>query len=341
MRTLVTGGAGYIGSHTVLELMGQGHPVCVVDDFSQGSPTALARVRELSNGHLEDHRCDIRDTARLTAIAQEFRPEVVVHFAGLKAVGESGERPVDYYDINIGGTLSLLRAMEASACKRVIFSSSATVYGEPDYLPYDEGHPIRPTSVYGQTKAMAERILTDWCAARPEAAAMILRYFNPVGAHASGRIGEAPDGVPNNLMPYLAQVATGQRPHLNIWGDDYPTPDGTGVRDYIHVVDLARAHVAALDRAAVATGAEVYNIGTGQGYSVRQMLDAFGRAVGRDLPARVMPRRAGDIAEMQADCTRAATTLGWRATLGLDDMVQSLWRWQSANPDGYADRTAP
>ncbi len=335
MRILVTGGAGYIGSHTSLELMAQGHAVCVVDDFSNGAPEALARVQSMSNGHLEDHRADIRDTAALTAIARKFRPEIVVHFAGLKAVGESAARPVDYYDINIGGTLSLLRAMETAGCERVIFSSSATVYGEPDYLPYDEAHPIRPTSVYGQTKAMAERILTDWCAARPAATAVILRYFNPVGAHASGRIGEAPDGVPDNLMPYLAQVATGQRDRLSVFGSDYPTRDGTGIRDYIHVVDLARAHVAAANRAASVTGAEVYNIGTGHGYTVLEMLAAFSRTVGRDLPYLVVPRRAGDVAEMQADCRRAAKYLGWTATHDLDDMVSSLWAWQSANPTGY------
>ncbi len=335
MRILVTGGAGYIGSHTALELMAEDHTVCVVDDFSNGSRIALARVCELSNGHLEEHEADIRDTARLTAIATTFRPEIVVHFAGLKAVGESTQRPVDYYDINIGGTLSLLRAMEAADCARVIFSSSATVYGEPDYLPYDEAHPVRPTSVYGQTKAMAEQILRDWCAARTGAAAILLRYFNPVGAHASGRIGEAPDGIPNNLMPYMAQVATGQRDRLHVFGDDYPTRDGTGIRDYIHVVDLARAHVAAAARAATATGAEVYNIGTGHGYSVMEMRAAFGRAVGRDLPYVIAPRRPGDIAEMQADCRLAEKALGWRATHDLDDMVASLWAWQSANPTGY------
>ena len=335
MRVLVTGGAGYIGSHTLVELMGQGHEVCVVDSYANGSPEALARVQTLSNGTLEAHEADIRDTDRLSIIARAFAPEAVVHFAGLKAVGESQRQPVEYYDVNITGTLSLLRAMEVAGCPRIIFSSSATVYGEPVYLPYDEAHPTAPTSVYGQTKRMAEQILTDWAAARPEAAVMLLRYFNPVGAHPSGRIGEDPQGVPDNLMPYLAQVATGQRPYLQIWGDDYPTPDGTGIRDYIHVVDLARAHVAALDRTVAVTGAEVYNIGTGRGSSVREMLDAFSRAVGRDLPAQVMPRRPGDIAEMQADATKAATQLRWQAEFGIDDMVASLWAWQSANPKGY------
>ena len=335
MRVLVTGGAGYIGSHTLVELLGQGHAACVVDDFSNGAPAAIERVRALTNAPLELHEADIRDTAALTRIARGFAPEAVVHFAGLKAVGESVARPVDYYDVNVSGTLSLLRAMEAAGCGRIIFSSSATVYGEPVYLPYDEDHPTAPTSVYGQTKLMAERILTDWAAARPEAAVMLLRYFNPVGAHASARLGEDPRGIPGNLMPFLAQVATGQREALQIFGDDYDTPDGTGVRDYIHVVDLARAHVAALDRAAVVTGAEVYNIGTGQGRSVREMVAAFSRAAGRELPVRVVARRPGDIAAMEADCARAEAVLGWRATHSVDDMAASLWAWASANPRGY------
>ncbi len=335
MRVLVTGGAGYIGSHTLVELLGQAHEVCVVDNHDNGSPVAIERVRALSNGKVEAHEVDIRDTDRLTAVATAFAPEAVIHFAGLKAVGESATRPVDYYDVNIAGTLSLLRAMEGAGCGRIIFSSSATVYGEPVYQPFDEDHPLAPTNVYGQTKRMAEQVLSDWAAARPGAAVMLLRYFNPVGAHASGRIGEDPRDVPNNLMPYLAQVATGRRDALQIFGDDYETPDGTGVRDYIHVVDLARAHVAALDRAARVTGTEVYNVGTGRGYSVREMVAAFSRAVGRDLPVRVVARRPGDIAEMRADTRRAEAALGWKAEYGIDDMAQSLWRWQSANPQGY------
>lgn len=350
MRVLVTGGAGYIGSHTLVELLGQGHEALVVDDFSNGSTVALDRVRSLSNGRLEQEEADVRDTPRLRAIAGAYRPEAVIHFAGLKAVGESERRPVDYYDVNVGGTLSLLRAMEAAGCGRIIFSSSATVYGEPLYLPYDEAHPLNPTSAYGRTKAVAEQVLTDWARAGGSAggeagagrAAILLRYFNPVGAHASARMGEDPRGVPENLMPFLAQVAAGRRPALRVFGDDYPTPDGTGIRDYIHVTDLARAHVAALDRASRATGAtggaEVYNIGTGRGASVREMLDAFGRAVGRELPHEVHPRRPGDIAEMRADCSKAEAQLGWRAAFGVDEMVQSLWAWQSANPQGYGGR---
>jgi UDP-glucose 4-epimerase len=337
MRVLVTGGAGYIGSHTTVELLSQGHQVALVDSFVNAHPEVIRRIRDLSNGSLTDHRADVRDTDALTAIATAFRPEAAIHFAGLKAVGESRERPVDYYDVNVGGTLSLLRAAEAAGCLRIIFSSSATVYGEPVYLPYDEAHPLNPTSVYGQTKRMAEQVLTDWAAADPGRTAMLLRYFNPVGAHHSGRLGEDPQGEPQNLMPYLAQVATGQRDHLRIFGDDYPTRDGTGIRDYIHVVDLARAHVAALNHAATATGTDVFNVGTGQGYSVREMHAAFCRATGRDLPVRLLPRRAGDIAEMQADPSKAARVLGWRAEYDLDRMAESLWTWARDNPHGYRD----
>ena len=337
MRVLVTGGAGYIGSHTLVELLGQGHEALVVDSFANASRVALERVRGLTNGHFEVVDCDIRDTMRLSAAARDFRPEAVIHFAGLKAVGESQRLPVEYYDVNVSGTLSLLRAMAGARCKRVIFSSSATVYGTPEYLPSDEAHPTRPESVYGQTKLMAEQVLTGWAQATEDAAAVLLRYFNPVGAHPSGRLGEDPQGVPENLMPYLAQVATGERERLRIFGDDYPTPDGTGVRDYIHVVDLARAHVAALDHAAEVTGAEVFNIGTGRGYSVREMLAAFSAAVGRDLPYEVVDRRPGDVAEMRADCHKAERVLGWTARLGLHDMVADLWRWQKASPRGYRE----
>jgi UDP-glucose 4-epimerase len=335
MRVLVTGGAGFIGSHTLVELLGQGHEALVVDSFANGSPVALDRVRSLTNGHFDVVECDIRDTMRLSAAAHDFRPEAVIHFAGLKAVGESVRLPVEYYDVNVSGTLSLLRAMAGARCKRIIFSSSATVYGIPDYLPYDEDHPTRPESVYGQTKLMAEQVLTNWTRATEGTTAILLRYFNPVGAHVSGRMGEDPQGVPENLMPYLAQVATGERETLRIFGDDYPTSDGTGVRDYIHVTDLARAHVAALAHAAQVTGADVFNIGTGRGYSVREMLVAFSAAVGRDLPYEVVARRDGDIPEMQADCRKAAEVLGWHAERGIDDMARDLWRWQQANPRGY------
>jgi UDP-glucose 4-epimerase len=335
MRVLVTGGAGYIGSHTLLELMAQGHDVCVLDNYSNAVPEVLARVRALSNGAIMDFTGDVRDPAMLDQIMQTFQPEAVIHFAGLKAVGESAEKPLHYYDVNVGGTLALLHAMERAGCKRLVFSSSATVYGEPVYLPYDEGHPTNPTSVYGRSKLMAERILTDWAAAFPDRTAVLLRYFNPVGAHASTQIGEDPKDIPNNLMPFIAQVAVGKRDALQIFGDDYDTPDGTGQRDYIHVVDLARAHVAAVSYAERATGARPFNIGTGQSYSVRDMVAAFERACGKPIATRQAPRRAGDIAAMQADAGRAATELGWTAHHDLDDMTASTWAWQSKNPDGY------
>lgn len=336
MRVILTGGAGYIGSHTLLELLALGHEACVIDNYANSSPEALVRVRGLSNRNFRIEEADIRDRPRLTAIFADFHPEAVIHFAGLKAVGDGEEQPVAYYDNNITGTLSLLEAMAASGCGRIIFSSSATVYGDPDYLPYDEAHPCRPASVYGHTKLMAEQILTDWTRARPGAVAVLLRYFNPVGAHESGRIGEDPQGIPNNLMPFIAQVAVGRRERLAIFGDDYDTSDGTGLRDYIHVVDLACAHVAALDYSTGHAGAEVFNIGTGTGTSVREMLAAYSRACGRDLPAEVVPRRPGDIAACYADPAKAERLLGWRATRGLDEMCASSWKWQSGNPEGYA-----
>jgi UDP-glucose 4-epimerase len=289
----------------------------------------------LSNGLIHDYIGDVRDAAKLDEVMQDFQPEAVIHFAGLKAVGESQEKPLLYYDVNVSGTLALLHAMDRADCKRLIFSSSATVYGEPVYLPYDEAHPTNPTSVYGKTKLMAEQILTDWAAAGPARAAVLLRYFNPVGAHASAQIGEDPKDIPNNLMPFIAQVAVGKRKALQIFGDDYDTPDGTGLRDYIHVVDLARAHAAAIAYAEQATGARPFNIGTGQSYSVRDMVAAFERACGAPIKTQQVGRREGDIAAMQADATRANAELGWKATHDLDAMTASTWAWQSANPDGY------
>ncbi|WP_296425645.1 UDP-glucose 4-epimerase GalE [Yoonia sp.] len=335
MRVLVTGGAGYLGSHTLLELMALNYEVCVLDNYSNATPEVLSRVRSLSNGTVTDYTGDVRDDAMLDRVMAEFRPDAVIHFAGLKAVGESAEKPLYYYDVNVGGTLAVVRAMERAGCNRIIFSSSATVYGEPTYLPYDEAHPTTPKSVYGQSKLMAERILTDWTVANGAASAVILRYFNPVGAHISGQIGEDPSDIPNNLMPYIAQVAVGKRDVLTIFGDDYDTPDGTGLRDYIHVVDLARAHVAALGYAVRHTGARPFNIGTGQSYSVRDIVAAFGRACGAEIPVRQAPRRVGDIAAMQADAGRAMRELNWKATHTLDDMTVSTWKWQSGNPDGY------
>lgn len=338
MRVLVTGGAGYIGSHTLLELMAQGHEVCVLDNYSNATPEVLKRVRVLSNGLIHDYVGDVRDSEKLDEVMQDFQPDAVIHFAGLKAVGESTEKPLHYYDVNVSGTLTLLHAMERAGCTRLIFSSSATVYGEPVYLPYDEAHPTNPTSVYGRTKLMAENILLDWANAHPDRTAVLLRYFNPVGAHSSAQIGEDPKDIPNNLMPFIAQVAVGKRDHLEIFGDDYDTPDGTGLRDYIHVVDLAKAHVAAINYAENNTGARPFNIGTGQSYSVRDMVAAFEKASGKSIPTKQSGRRAGDIAAMLADASRAETELGWSALHGLGDMAASTWAWQSANPNGFGTR---
>jgi UDP-glucose 4-epimerase len=335
MRVLVTGGAGYIGSHTLIELCAAGHEVVVVDTCATSSPRALDRVARMTGAPVPHHRVDIRDRAGLEQVMAACRPEAVIHFAGLKSVAESAARPLDYYDVNLRGTLSLLQAMTATGCGRIVFSSSATVYGVPDYLPYDEGHPLRPESVYGRSKMMAEALLRDWQGATPGSSAVLLRYFNPVGAHPSGRIGEDPRGVPGNLMPYIAQVAVGRRAVLSVYGDDYDTPDGTGVRDYIHVVDLARAHLAALDHARHHPGAEVFNIGTGTGYSVMQVLAAFKRASNRDIPHQVVARRPGDIACMQADPRQANARLGWAATHGLDEMCASAWAWHRDNPQGF------
>lgn len=335
MKVVLTGGAGYIGTHTLLELLAREHDICVVDNFSNSCPEALNRTRQLSNRDFLTEEADIRDRDRLTAIFAGFQPDAVIHFAGLKAVGEGEAKPVEYYDTNVTGTLTLLDAMKASDCERIIFSSSATVYGDPQYLPLDEAHPCAPASVYGRTKLMAEQILTDWTRARPGSGTVILRYFNPVGAHESGRIGEDPQGIPNNLMPFIAQVAVGRRGKLAIFGGDYNTPDGTGIRDYIHVVDLARAHVAALDYAALHEGAEVFNIGTGTGTSVRDMLTAYSKACGRELPSETVTRRPGDIAACYADVSFAREALKWDADYTVDDMCASSWKWQSQNPHGY------
>ena len=335
MRVLVTGGAGYIGSHTLIELRAQGYEIFVVDNFDNSSPQVLARVGELTQSAVPFAEADIRDRGVLGAVMADFQPEAVIHFAGLKAVGESSAVPLRYYDVNISGTLSLLEAMDKVGCKRIVFSSSATVYGLPQYLPFDEDHPCAPTNVYGQTKHMAEQVLRDWAAATPDASAVLLRYFNPVGAHVSARIGEDPSDIPNNLMPFFAQVAVGRRQKLSVFEDDYDTPDGTGVRDYIHVTDLACAHTAALEYAAGHSGADAINVGTGQGYSVLEMIDAFARASGREIPYEIVARRSGDIARSLANPAKANRLLAWRARKNLDDMCASTWAWQSQNPDGF------
>jgi UDP-glucose 4-epimerase len=336
MRVLVTGGAGYIGSHTCVELLTAGHEVVVIDNLSNSKEAALARVQEIAGRRLAFVKADLRDRGALDAVFRDDAFDAVIHFAGLKAVGESTEIPLDYYDNNIGGTLTLCQAMAAPGVKRLVFSSSATVYGDPASVPIREDFPLSATNPYGRTKLFIEEILRDLQRADSGWDIALLRYFNPVGAHPSGRIGEDPSGVPNNLMPCVAQVAIGKLPQLQVFGDDYDTPDGTGVRDYIHVVDLARGHLAALTRLSARPGVVTYNLGTGRGYSVLEMAEAFARISGRRVPHQVVGRRPGDIAVCYADPSLAHAELGWRAELGIDDMVRDGWRWQSANPDGYA-----
>ena len=333
---LVTGGAGYIGSHTCVELLQAGHEVVVVDNLSNSRREVLGRIERIAGRAPAFHECDVRDAAALRGIFREHAVHAVLHFAGLKAVGESVARPLDYYDNNVGGTLALCRAMAEAGVRRLVFSSSATVYGDPDAVPVREDHPLRPTNPYGRSKAMIESILQDLFRSDPSWKIALLRYFNPVVAHESGLIGEDPDGVPNNLMPFIAQVAVGRREALNVYGNDYPTPDGTGVRDYIHVVDLARGHLAALEKLDAADGVLTANLGTGRGYSVLEMVEAFRQASGRDIPYRIVARRPGDIAACHADPSLAARLLGWRAERGLEQMCRDVWRWQRMNPDGYA-----
>ena len=334
-RVLVTGGLGYIGSHTCALLAQAGHAVGIVDNLSNSKPAVLERIRALAAGAIDFLQADIRDEGTLAGYLARGRYDSVVHFAGLKAVGESMEKPLDYYDNNVGGSLALLRAMQAHGVQHIVFSSSATVYGEPKRLPYTEDHPLAPINVYGRNKLMVEEILADQAAARASFHYAALRYFNPVGAHPSGRIGEDPRGIPNNLFPYISQVATGTRPVLRVWGNDYPTRDGTGVRDYIHVMDLARAHLAALEYLAARGRSIVANVGTGRGYSVLEAAKAYEKASGRPVPLEFHPRRPGDLAEYYADASLARRELQWQAELGLDDMCADSWRWQSANPQGY------
>ncbi len=334
---LVTGGAGYIGSHTCLALMAAGHDVVVVDDLSNSSKVAIDRINELGDASKLEFRCiDLRDEHALDAMLSDRPVDAVVHFAGLKAVGESVAHPLDYYDVNVGGTMVLLRVLGRHNVRTVVFSSSATVYGDPESLPIPEVARLAPTNPYGRTKAVVEEILSDVAASDPSWHIALLRYFNPVGAHPSGRIGEDPSGTPNNLMPYIMQVAVGRRPELVVFGDDYPTVDGTCVRDYIHVLDLAEGHVAALRALPALPGCQAVNLGTGIGHSVLETLDAARRASGQPIPHRVGPRRPGDVAATFADATLAQQLFGWKASLGLEQMCADAWRWQSQNPDGYS-----
>ncbi|MBP5987512.1 MAG: UDP-glucose 4-epimerase GalE [Azonexus sp.] len=330
----VTGGAGYIGSHTCVELLQSGQDVVVFDNFSNSHPESLKRVEAITGRKIHLVEGDIRDQAALEAAMRRFGCTAVIHFAGLKAVGESVEKPLDYYDNNVIGTHRLLKAMGNCGIKTLVFSSSATVYGEPQRLPLTEDHPLSATNPYGRTKLVIEDMLRDLHRSDPSWKIGILRYFNPVGAHVSGLIGEDPQGTPNNLMPFVAQVAVGRREQLKIWGDDYPTPDGTGVRDYIHVVDLAIGHLKALARLSEPQCFEV-NLGTGTGYSVLDVVKAFEKASGRPVPYELAPRRPGDVASCYADPAFAAELLGWRAERGIEAMCVDAWRWQSANPNGF------
>lgn len=335
MKIFVTGGAGYLGSHTALRLLADGHELCVFDNFSNGSPVALARVAELAGRDMKIVEGDICDASALSDAVTAFGPDAVIHFAGLKAVGESNQKPLLYYRTNVAGSINLLGAMDRAACRRIIFSSSATIYGNAQYLPFDELHPIGPTNPYGHSKAMVEQVIADWSAATPGASAVLLRYFNPVGAHESGRIGEDPQGIPNNLMPYIAQVAVGRRSTLSIFGSDYETRDGTGERDYIHVDDLAAAHLAALQYSGRAQGCEPINIGTGRGITVKELVASYERACGHHLAVEYVDRRPGDVASSYAASAKAERLLGWRSERDLDAMCRSSWRWQSSNPSGY------
>lgn len=333
---LVTGGLGYIGSHTCVALAQAGSRLVVVDNLCNSRPAVLERIRELAGGvEIVFHRADLRDGAAVERIVGAHPIDAVIHFAGLKAVGESVAQPLEYYDTNVGGTVSLLRAMARHGVRRMVFSSSATVYGAPARVPIDEAHPLAPQSPYGRSKRMIEEFLADEAAADAGFLHATLRYFNPVGAHPSGRIGEDPCGTPNNLFPYLTQVAVGRLPKLRIFGSDYATPDGTGVRDYIHVMDLAAGHLAALRFLREGRRSIVVNLGTGRGYSVLEAVRSFERVTGRSVPIEIADRRPGDVAECYADPSLAARELGWRATHGIEDMCRDAWRWQSGNPTGY------
>lgn len=338
MSILVTGGAGYIGSHTCIELMKAGYDVVVVDNFYNSKREVLNRIAELSGKQFTFYKCDIRDREGLDKIFKAEKVDAVIHFAGLKAVGESCSKPLQYYDNNVNGTLVLCDVMKENGCKKIVFSSSATVYGSENVSPLKETMKAGgTTNPYGTTKYMIEIILSDLFAADNEWSISILRYFNPIGAHISGRIGEDPNGIPNNLMPFITQVAIGKRECLSVFGDDYDTHDGTGVRDYIHVVDLAAGHVKALARALSQSGLDIYNLGTGTGYSVLDVVKAFEKASGLKINYKIAPRRSGDIATCYSDPSKAFEELGWKAERGIEEMCADSWRWQSTNPQGYPD----
>ena len=334
MKVLVTGGAGYIGSHTCVELLQAGHEVFVIDNLSNGHEAALDCIQFITNYELQFMNADIRDSNALDKIFNTFKPDSVIHFAGLKAVGESVADPIKYYDVNAGGSVSLLTAMSKAKCNNIVFSSSATVYGKPQYLPYDENHPTNPVNPYGRTKLMIENIISDWTNVDSKRRGVILRYFNPVGAHKSGQIGEEPIGVPNNLMPYIAQVADGRREYLNIFGNDYDTGDGTGARDYIHVVDLALAHISALNQNKL-DRFEVLNIGAGKSTTVLELVSKFEEISGVPIKFKYLPRREGDLAAFWADSSKAFEKINWKPERNIKKICEDTWRWQKHNPIGY------
>jgi UDP-glucose 4-epimerase len=335
MKVLVTGGAGYIGSHTCVELLESGHDVFVIDNLSNGHEVAIKRIRNITNCKLGFVNADIRNTNALDRIFAEFKPDAVIHFAGLKAVGESVVEPLTYYNVNVGGSISLLEAMDRAGCMNIIFSSSATVYGIPHYLPYDENHPTSPINPYGQTKLIVEQIIQDWVSVNEKRRGSSLRYFNPIGAHPSGQIGEDPQGLPNNLMPFISQVATGRREYLQIFGSDYETKDGTGARDYIHVQDLANAHVKTLYSQAKLQPFEVLNIGNGKAITVLELIKSFQCASGVSIKYKLSPRREGDLPAFWSNASLAFEKLAWKPRFKIDQMCKDTWRWQKNNTNGY------
>lgn len=335
MRILVTGGAGYVATHTLIELLHGSSVPLIIDNFVNSSPIALARVETLTGKKLTHFHVSLTDHIKLNKILENFKPDAVMHFAGLKSVGESNQYPVQYYEQNISGTLKLLNAMDNVGCKKIIFSSSATVYGSPNYLPIDENHPLKPTSVYGRSKLFVEKILRDWANTDEKKSAVLLRYFNPVGAHKSGEIGEDPKGIPNNLFPLMAEAALGKIEKLQIFGDDYNTIDGTGVRDYIHVSDVARGHIAALDHVMSKNGVQAVNLGVGKGYSVFEVLDAFMAVSGKSIRYSIASRRVGDVSTSVASVEKASQLWNWNAIFDLEEVCKSVWKWYSKNPNGY------
>lgn len=339
MRVFVTGGAGFIGSHTLVQLLRKGHEVLAFDNYSNSSPKSLERVKQLAQSDFAIVEGDMCDASALNQAMAEFVPDAVIHFAGLKAVEESTQKPLAYYDTNVSGSIALLEAMDKVGCTNIVFSSSATVYDASHAAPYSETHPLAPINPYGRTKYFVEGLVQDWCGANQKASATILRYFNPVGAHASGDIGEDPVGTPNNLMPYISQVANGTLRQLQIFGNDYDTQDGTGARDYIHVEDLASAHLSALDYLSDRSGCEIFNVGTGQSTTVLQMVAAFEQTVGTPIAYKIALRRPGDVGTSVADVTKARDVLGWQAQYDIDDMCQSVWKWQLRHPNGYRSST--